>query len=209
MEVVLGILFLALSNINIQFAEKELIWKSYTTVKAVQTTKWIELINKKEFVEVALDENFKTFLIYMASLNVAPSIHLDRVAQIAFFLAKEVKIPDQYSDFVDVFSEEKVLVLPKWIESNQHSIELKEGKQPLYWPIYSLGPLELKTLKTYIKTHLKTGFIQLSKSPVGTPILFNEKPDSSFCLCVDYQALNNLTIKNQYFYPSSVNHWTA
>ena len=38
-EVVLGISFLILSNANIQFVEKELTWRSYTTVKALPTTK--------------------------------------------------------------------------------------------------------------------------------------------------------------------------
>ena len=61
--------------------------------------------------------------------------------------------------------------------------------------------MELKTLKTYIDTHLKTGFIQPSKSPASAPILFDKKPDSSFWLCVNYQGLNNLTIKNQYPLP--------
>ena len=61
--------------------------------------------------------------------------------------------------------------------------------------------MELETLKTYIKTHLKTGFIRPSKSPAGAPILFDKKPDGSFCLCVDYRGLNNLTIKNQYPLP--------
>ena len=40
---------------------------------------------------------------------------------------------------------------------NEHAIELVEGKQPPYGPIYSLGPVKLETLKTYIKTRLKTG----------------------------------------------------
>ena len=30
------------------------------------------------------------------------------------------------------------------------------------------------------------------------PILFDKKPDKSLRLCVDYQGLNNITIKNQY-----------
>ena len=61
--------------------------------------------------------------------------------------------------------------------------------------------MELKTLKTYIKSHLKIGFIQPSKSPAGASILFDKKLDGSFCLCVDYRGLNNLTIKNQYPLP--------
>ena len=116
-------------------------------------------------------------------------------------LTKKVKIPGKYSDFVDIFSEEKVLLLPERTELNEYAINLEDGKQPPYGPIYSLGPVELETLETYIKTHLKTGFIRLSKSPVGAPILFNKKLDGSLHLCVDYWGLNNLTIKNQYPLP--------
>ncbi len=58
--------------------------------------------------------------------------------------------------------------------------------------------MELEALKTYIETHLKTGFIRSSKSPTGAPILFDKKPDGSLRLCVNYQGLNNLTIKNRY-----------
>ena len=122
----------------------------------------------------------------MASLNLAPRIYPDREAQIASLLTKEVKIPDEYSDFTDVFSEKKALVLPKRNELNEHAIDLEDGKQPPYAPIYSLGPVELETFKTYIKTHLKTGFIRPSKSLAGAPILFDMKPDGSLCLCVDY-----------------------
>ena len=44
-------------------------------------------------------------------------------------------------------------------ELNEHAINLEDGKQPSYGQIYSLGLVELETLKTYIKTHMKTGFI--------------------------------------------------
>ena len=32
-------------------------------------------------------------------------------------------------------------------------------------------------------------------------MLFDKKPDGSLRLCVNYQGLNNLTIKNQYLLP--------
>ena len=56
-------------------------------------------------------------------------------------------------------------------------------------------------MKTYIETHLKTRFIRLFKSPAAASILFNKKLDSSFWLFVNYQGLNNLTIKNRYLLP--------
>ncbi len=42
---------------------------------------------------------------------------------------------------------------------NEYTIILVKDKQSSYRPIYSLGPVELEILKTYIKTDLKTGFI--------------------------------------------------
>ena len=148
-----------------------------------------------------MDEKSETFVLHIASFNLAPGIHLDRAAQISSLLTEKVKIPDKYSDFTNVFSKEKALVLPEHTELNKHAINLENGKQPPYGPIYSLGPVELKTLKIYIKTHLKIGFIWPFKSLAGAPILFNKKPDGSFRLCVDYSGLNNLTIKNRYPLP--------
>ena len=51
MEVVLGMPFLAFSNANIQFAEKELLWRFYTAAEALPTTKRVELNNKKKFAK--------------------------------------------------------------------------------------------------------------------------------------------------------------
>ena len=110
-KVVLGMPFLTFSNANIQFVKKKLTWRSYTTVEALLTTKRIEFINKKKFAKAALDEKSEIFVIYVASFNLVPGIHHDKVAQIAFLLTKKVKISDKYSDFTNVFSEEKALVL--------------------------------------------------------------------------------------------------
>ena len=137
----------------------------------------------------------------MASLNLTLGIYPDKAAQIAFLLTKKDRISDNYSDFADVFSEVKALVLLERNKLNKHAIDLEDNKQPPYGLIYSLGPMELETLKTYIKTHLKTGFIRPSKSPAGAPILFDKKSDGSLRLCVDYRGLNNLTIKNRYPLP--------
>ena len=84
----------------------------------------------------------------------------------------------------------------EYIEINNHAIKLVDDWQPSYGPIYSLGQVELETLKTYIETNLKNGFIRPSKSPVETPILFDKKSDGNFQLCVDSWEFNKLPIKN-------------
>ena len=116
-------------------------------------------------------------------------------------LTKEVKILDKYLDFTNFFLEEKALVLPECTKLNKHVIDLEKGKQLPYKPIYSLDPMELETLKTYIKTHLKTVFIWSFKSSASALILFDKKLNGSLRLCVDYWGLNNLTVKNRYPLP--------
>lgn len=84
---------------------------------------------------------------------------------------------------------------------NKHIFNLIKDKQPLYELIYRLGPVKLETLKAYIEADLKTGFIWPSNSLVIKSIIFDKKLNGSLWLCIDYQELNNLTIKNRYSLP--------
>ena len=135
MEVVLSILFLTFSNADIQFVEKELTWRSYTTAEALTTTKQVEFINKKEFAKATLDEKSETFVVHVASFNLTPETYSDRVAQIIFVLVEKFRIPEEYSDFANNFSENKTLVLPERTKLIEHAINLEDDKQPSYRPI--------------------------------------------------------------------------
>ena len=112
-----------------------------------------------------------------------------------------MQILTKYSDFSNVFLEKKTLMLPERTNLNEYAIELEDDKQLPYRPIYSLGPVELETLRIYIKTYLKTEFIRPSQPLAGAPILFDKKLHGSFQLSMDYWGLNNLTIKSQYLLP--------
>ncbi len=92
-------------------------------------------------------------------------------------------------------------IYPSTLTSMIHPIDLVDNKQAHYGPIYSLRPVELETLKTYIETSLASGFIRPSKSQAGVPILLVRKKDGSLRLCVNYQGFNNPTIKNRYLLP--------
>ena len=71
-----------------------------------------------------------------------------RKAQITLLLAKKVTVLAKYLDFANIFSKESANILSEQTGINKHAIELEEGKQSLYRPIYSLEPIELETLKT-------------------------------------------------------------
>ena len=79
-EIVLSMPFLIFRNVDVQFVEKKLTWRSYNTAEALPTTKRVELINKKKFAKAALDENSETFVVHVASLNLVPRIHSNKEA---------------------------------------------------------------------------------------------------------------------------------
>jgi hypothetical protein len=56
-------------------------------------------------------------------------------------------------------------------------------------------------LKGHIKELLEKEFIHLSSSLWGAPVIFVSKNDGTQRLCVDYRALNEVTIKNKYPLP--------
>lgn len=59
-------LFLTLSKVEVDFAKRELIWKGYTTIKALPIMKRVQIIDLKEFTKAALDSEQKTFVVYVS-----------------------------------------------------------------------------------------------------------------------------------------------
>lgn len=80
-------------------------------------------------------------------------------------------------------------------------IELQEGAKPVYRPPYRMSPKELDELKSQIQGLLDRGWIRPSHSPFGSPVLFAAKPDGSLRMCIDYRALNAMTVKSRYPLP--------
>jgi hypothetical protein len=59
----------------------------------------------------------------------------------------------------------------------------------------------LAELKEHIRELLEKGFIRPNSSPSGAPVIFVPKKDGTQRLCVDYRALNEVTVKNKYPLP--------
>lgn len=51
------------------FKARGLIWRNYLAIKILPITCQIELINKKDFAKVALNENSGAFIIYIVVLK--------------------------------------------------------------------------------------------------------------------------------------------
>uniref|UniRef100_A0A8C5WGV9 CCHC-type domain-containing protein n=1 Tax=Leptobrachium leishanense TaxID=445787 RepID=A0A8C5WGV9_9ANUR len=110
-------------------------------------------------------------------------------------------LPAKYSEFQDVFEKKGVVALPPHREYDC-PIDRLPGAPIPHGRIYNLSVPESQSLKDYIEDSLTKGFIRHSTSPAGAGILFVVKRDGGgFHPCVDYRALNTITVRNRYPLP--------
>ena len=117
---------------------------------------------------------------------------------------KAIEVPDQVAELLRDFADVMPSELPKNLPPRRaidHRIELLPGSSPTSRPPYIMSPLELAELRKQLNELLEAGYVQPSKAPYGAPVLFQKKQDGSLRMCVDYRALNKVTIKNKYPVP--------
>ena len=61
--------------------------------------------------------------------------------------------------------------------------------------------MENDEIKRQIQELLQKGHIQPSSSPCGSLIVLVQKKDGTWRLCIDYRALNKITVQNRYLIP--------
>jgi hypothetical protein len=99
-------------------------------------------------------------------------------------------------EFLDIFPDEFPRLPPD--REVEFKIELIPGTAPISRRPYRMPPNELAELKIQLNELLKKGLIWPSFSPWGCPAIFVKKKDESLRMCVDYQPLSAVTIKNKY-----------
>jgi hypothetical protein len=109
-------------------------------------------------------------------------------------------IPPKYEDLKKIFSKTKAQAVPQH-DPQDMTMDLVEGKEPPWGPIYNLSAKELETLHDYLDKNLARGWIRPSTSSAGALVFFVLKNDGSLQLCVDYGSLNQISRKNRYPLP--------
>lgn len=84
----------------------------------------------------------------------------------------------------------------------EHKIELVENSTPPKKNAYRMTPRMLAELRKQLTDLLERGHIRPSNSPYGAPVIFVAKKDTDeLRMCIDYRALNNITVKDAYPIP--------
>ena len=113
--------------------------------------------------------------------------------------AKSLEEDPVVNEYPDVFPEKLPGMPPD--RDVEFVIDLVPGTAPIAKRPYRMAASELAELKKQLEELQRIGFIRPSSSPWGAPVPFVKKKDGSMWLCVDYRALNEVTIKNKYLLP--------
>jgi len=100
--------------------------------------------------------------------------------------------------YKELFKEPKSI--PPEIEI-QNEIQLQSDAPLSNISMYHMLVIENEEIKKQTQELVDKGFILPSSSPCGSPIILVPKKDGTWRTCVDFRALNKITIKNRYSLP--------
>jgi hypothetical protein len=102
------------------------------------------------------------------------------------------------SDYDEIFQVPKGLPPKRQVE---HEIQLQQDVPLPNIGMYKLSVLENVEIKKHVQELIEQGIIRPSASPCGSPIILVPKKDGTWHMCVDFRALNKITVKNRYPLP--------
>ena len=103
-------------------------------------------------------------------------------------------------EYDDVFSNDMPSGLPP-IRRIEHQIDFVPSATVPNRPAYRSNLEETKELQRQVEELLTKGHVRESISPCAVPVLLVPKKDGTWRMCVDYRAINNITIKYRHHIP--------
>lgn len=106
------------------------------------------------------------------------------------------KLPPHFRHQLECFKKEIADKLPPHRPNVDHAIPTEANEIP-WGPLYHMSKEELLVLRKTLTELLDKGFIRVSSSSAGAPVLFVRKPGGGLRFCVDYRRLNEITKKDR------------
>ncbi|MCO5553939.1 hypothetical protein L7F22_007465 [Adiantum nelumboides] len=105
------------------------------------------------------------------------------------------------NQFQYVFIDDIPGELPPKQGDDDHAIELIPGSSPPNKPPYRVSQAQQEEIMRQANELVEKGMVRPSSSPFCSPVLLVHKKGGTYRMCVDYRALNKITIKNKFPVP--------
>lgn len=110
-----------------------------------------------------------------------------------------VAIAELLQKYDVVFQEPTGLPPPRDID---HQIELKLESKPVCVKPYKHAHFQKTEIEKLVTEMLDKGIIRESKSSFSSPVLLVKKKDGSWRFCIDFRALNAITVRDIFPMPT-------
>ena len=159
-----------------------------------------QVVSPKRAFREMTEKDARTLLVIVKGTVAPPSSDTVALHALEFppDIAKNTELTQILNEFPEVFAPLTGLPPERGVH---HTIPLEPGAHPVSRSQFRLSQLERLEVEKQVTDLLEKGFIRPSTSPYGAPILFVAKKTGELRMCIDYRALNKITVKNRYPLP--------
>ncbi|MCO5564160.1 hypothetical protein L7F22_017816 [Adiantum nelumboides] len=177
-------------KISFKFREKDMY------INAQESGSSIPLVNDQ-----ALDKSIKSF-VFAYMIFIKDTLNgVDETQVNEYGMQVDLELSNFLNQFEDVFIDDIPRELPLKRRDDDHMIELILGSSPPNKPPYGVSQAQQNEIMMQVNELVEKGMVRPTSSPFCSPILLVQKKDDTYRMCVDYRALNRITIKNRFPVP--------
>ncbi|MCO5611432.1 hypothetical protein L7F22_065685 [Adiantum nelumboides] len=156
----------------------------------------IRLVNDQAF-DKSIKSSIFAYMIFVKDF--LSDVNKTRVDESG--MHEDLELSKFLNQFEDLFIDDIPGELPPKQGDDDHAIELIPGSSLPIKPPYRVSQAQQEEIMRQVNELIEKGMVRPSSSPFFSPVLSVHKKDGTYRMCVDYRALNKITIKNTFLVP--------
>ncbi|MCO5570333.1 hypothetical protein L7F22_024052 [Adiantum nelumboides] len=198
-DVILGAPWFDRLAASIKFLEKRISFKfreKNMYIDAQESSNTIPLVHTHAFHK-SIKSSISMYMIFVKdSLSDVNTTQVNESGS-----QEDLELSKFLNQFQDVFIDDIPGELPPKRGDDDHTIELIPGCSPPNKPPYRVSQAQQEEIMRQVNELVEKEMVRPSSSPFYSPVLLVHKKDGTYRMCVDYRALNKITIKNRFLVP--------
>ncbi|MCO5613485.1 hypothetical protein L7F22_067762 [Adiantum nelumboides] len=198
-DVILGAPWFDRLAVSIKFSERKISFEfrlKDMCINAQESGSTIPLVNDQAF-DKSIKSSVSAYMIFVKD----PLNGVDETQVNENGIQIDLELFNFLNQFQDVFIDDIPGELPPKRGDDDHTIELIPRSSPLNKPPHRVSQAQQEEIMRQVNELVEKGMVRPSSSLFCSPVLLVQKKDGTYRMCVDYRALNRITIKNRFPVP--------